>query len=313
MSNLKQQGVATHSYTADFQDKIYSFTVTPENANRTLLDPIARASAAGQDDIGTAAAQAVDIMRRRAGDEDVTPNGLVGAWIPHIYYTHLVLQDYLASRLPEKMVVCPEDGFRENWQIEPVAKFDQGFWLPLQPNPDPIARRWPYSASYQTEPASYDRFQSDLSDSAIGRRIQQGGVHNTYVVPGTVRVGDLRLDNVAYTASKVHMQDSHQRHFGNERPYYGLEQCRQPLLFFDGSVSIHRTGDGNPGWRPNTPTVPCMTYNYQPGPYEYPTISGGPTDFVKGYYRWTRGGLKGVDFGGKPLDTGQPEIGVCDL
>jgi hypothetical protein len=34
---------------------------------------------------------------------------------------------------------------------------------------------------------------------------------------------------------------------------------------------------------------------------------------VKGYYRWTRGGLRGIDYGGLPLDTGQAEIGECDI
>jgi hypothetical protein len=55
---------------------------------------------------------------------------IINGWIPNVLYTHLVVQDYLASRLPEKMVICPEDGFRENWQIDPIEKFDIGFWLP---------------------------------------------------------------------------------------------------------------------------------------------------------------------------------------
>jgi hypothetical protein len=85
------------------------------------------------------------------------------------------------------------------------------------------------------------------------------------------------------------------------------------LLFFDGSVSIRLTSDGNPGWRPPTPTFPCMAYNYTPFAYEYPTTSGNATDFVKGYYRWTRGGLRGIDYGGMSLDTGQQTPGECDL
>jgi prepilin-type N-terminal cleavage/methylation domain-containing protein len=318
ISNMKQLGVATGSYGADYTNRIFSFTwragetylMADENGN---LVPTKMPTALG--DVGASARQAVDIMRRRADrvgqGNAVMP--IIDGWIPNVYYTHLVIQDYLASRLPEKMVICPEDGFRANWQIDPVEKFDNGYWLPLQPDPTPINRRWPYSASYQTVPASYDRLQSDFSPGAVGNRIQQAGTHNYYIVPAGCKVGNLHIDAVEYAANKVQIHDSHQRHFGNEHPYYGLDWCRQPLLFFDGSVSMRMTGDGNPGWRPNTPAFPCQTYFYQPSSYEYPTTNGEFQEFVKGYYRWTRGGLRGVDFGGLPLDTGQPDIGECNL
>jgi len=315
ISNQKQFGVATGSYAADYTNRIFSFTwkggeiyqMADQNGDvvPTQMPP---------DDVGAGKMQAIDIMRRRA--DRVGPKGMpfIPNWIPHVYYTHLVIQDYLASRLPEKMVICPEDGFRENWQIDPVEKFDTGFWLPLQPEPQPIFRRWPYSASYQTGPASYDRLQSDLSPGVATSRIQQFTTHSVFSVPQSCRVGDLRLDAVAFTSNKVHMHDSHQRHFSNERPYFGLEECRQPLLFFDGSVSIRVTADANPGWRPWTPNQPCHFFKYDPQQYEYEeqnTQAG--YDVVKGYYRWTRGGLKGVDFGGKPLLTGQSDPGECDL
>ena len=315
ISNQKQLGVATGSYAADYQNRIFAFNwragetylMADESGN---LVPTQMPSSS---DVAAGARQAVDIMRRRADRVGASAMPIINNWIPHVYYTHLVIQDYLASRLPEKMVICPEDTFRENWQIDPINKFDVGFWLPLQPDPTPINKRWPYSASYQTVPASYDVRQSDLSPSATGLRIQQASAHNFYVVPNGVKVGGLTLDSVSFAASKVHIQDSHQRHFGDAHPYYGLDECRQPLLFFDGSVNIKRTADCNPGWRPNTPTFPCMLYNYQPSSYEYPTESGNLNDVVKGYYRWTRGGLKGIDFGGLPLDTGQSTPGECNL
>jgi hypothetical protein len=314
ISNMKQLGVATGSYGADYTNRIFAFTW---RANQTYLMADDNGNLVPttmpNNDVGAGARQAVDIMRRRA--DRVGPNGmpLINGWIPHVLYTHLVIQDYLASRLPEKMVICPEDGFRSNWQIDPAEKFDNGFWLPLQPDPTPINRRWPYSASYQTVPASYDRLQSDFTPGAQTGRIYQGGTHNLYYVPISCRVGDLRIEDAEFPGNKVQMQDSHQRHFGNDHPYYGLQQCRQPLLLFDASVSVRLTADSNPGWRPPTPNFPCQTFNYQPQSYEYPTTSGNATDFCKGYYRWTRGGLKGIDYGGMPLDTGQQDPGECDL
>jgi hypothetical protein len=40
-------------------------------------------------------------------------------------------------------------------------------------------------------------------------------------------------------------------------------------------------------------------YYYAPAGSEPATLSGKPADQVLGYYRWTRNGLKGVDYGGR--------------
>jgi prepilin-type N-terminal cleavage/methylation domain-containing protein len=312
----KQLGIATGSYAADYTDRIFAFTW---RAGETYLMADENGNIVPQQmpptDLQAGARQAVDILRRRA-DRVGAGNAVMpipANWIPHVLYTHLVIQDYLASRLPEELVVSPEDRTRLNWQIDPKEKFDFGFWLPLQPDPTPEFRRWPYSASYQTVPASYDRFGSDLSADADSKRIYQATTHNGYFVPNTARFGDLRLGDVSYSSNKVHIMDSHQRHFGNAQFFYALPESRVPLLFFDGAVNVKLTADGNPGWRPPTPMIDCMKFNYQPQEWEPPTKSGGANDIVRGFYQWTRGGLKGVDFNGMPLDTGQPDPGECDL
>ena len=66
--------------------------------------------------------------------------------------------------------------------------------------------------------------------------------------------------------------------------------------------------DANPGFRPNTPDYGGFTlYRYDPRilGFEPAAKSTAGFDLVKGFYRWTRGGLKGVDFGGNEIDTGQ--------
>lgn len=40
-------------------------------------------------------------------------------------------------------------------------------------------------------------------------------------------------------------------------------------------------------------------YYYFPSGNEPATLSGNPYDTVIGYYRWTRGGLRGIDYGGR--------------
>jgi prepilin-type N-terminal cleavage/methylation domain-containing protein len=293
LANLQQFGVATQSYSADFQDRIWAF-----NWKGGVLYPQAGAGLQGgptTDDLQAASNQAVDIIRRR-GDRPDMP---VQRWVAHVYYSHLIIQDYLAARLPEVMVVCPEDRDRLNWQKDPKELYDKGFWLPRQPTPGPETKRWVYSSSYQAVPASYD-------NGADGARMQQS-THSTYTWgPDGPRLGGGRLGHVTFPSQKVHLHDNEQRHFSKKNIFFGEERCRQPLLMFDGSVTSVLTADTNPGWKPNDPTSKDPSrYSYQPRGWEAPTTTGVPAMLVTGYYRWTRGGLQGVDFGAGEVNTGQ--------
>ncbi|MFG0285366.1 MAG: type II secretion system protein [Phycisphaerales bacterium JB039] len=293
-ANLQQFGVAGNSYSADFQDRIWGFTWrASQGAHPSAATPYTR-SPSGED-VLAAAKQAQDILQRRADRLDIDR---ISGWIPHVYYSHLVIQDYLAARLPEPMVVCPEDFDRLNWQVDPQELFDKGFWLPRQANPDDRAKRWPYSGSYQTPPASYD-VASEARD-----RISQGFAHWNYRIPANPRLGDARMANVTFPGNKVWLHDAEQRHFTKLKLWMGEAQARQPLLTFDGSVSTVLTADTNDGWHPNAPTSKSpMWVNYDPRGWEAPVY--GDTSRFPGYYRWCRGGLQGVDFGASEVDTGQ--------
>lgn len=299
LSNYRQFGIATGSYAADFQDRIWSFTWRKTTSGRALPTTYGDLQSAPTD-TWAAGNQAIHIMRERADRPDMPQINGGFIWIPHVLYSHLVLQDYLAARLPEPMVVCPEDRNRLNWQKNPRELFDEGFWLPLQPAPSPINKRWPYSSTYQVVPASYD-------NGPAGDRIEQGGFDGTYMLPSNARLGGLRLTDVSFPGLKVHMQDSEQRHFGKRRYFYAVSGARQPLLTFDGSVSTRITGDTNPGWQPNDPASasPTEFSYYWTGGWAAPTTHGGTLERMVGHYRWTRGGLRGVDFGGQEVDTGQ--------
>eukprot|EP01026_Neomeris_dumetosa_P028163 TRINITY_DN22833_c0_g2_i2.p1 TRINITY_DN22833_c0_g2~~TRINITY_DN22833_c0_g2_i2.p1 ORF type:complete len:204 (+),score=1.54 TRINITY_DN22833_c0_g2_i2:396-1007(+) len=148
-SNMKQLGIALNSYSTDFQDRVASFTWNSREGRSQWTDLEGQRLQGG---VNSSSAQAIDIIRRRTGrdtDLRLQPN-----WIPNVYYSHLVLQDYMAARLPEKLVVCPEDRNRLDWQVDPVNLYENGFWGDQQP--DQNTQRWPYSASYQYSPALYD-------------------------------------------------------------------------------------------------------------------------------------------------------------
>ena len=64
-----------------------------------------------------------------------------------------------------------------------------------------------------------------------------------------------------------------------------------------GDALPRRTADSGQGWRPNFPDQGPTTINYIPYQFEPPTSTGAPQEDFFGHYRWTRGGIRGVDFG----------------
>jgi len=309
INNEKQHGVAAGTYAADFEDKIFSFTWIPGEYPPTKFDDLG-SDVAGMDPgrpgdwIAAAARQAVSILRDRADREDISR---ITGWIPHVFYTHLVLNDYLQQRLPEPMVVSPEDKFRRLWQTDPHA-YDNCEFTPNAGCGTNQTKRWPYSSSYQVVPASYSVDMLRSFGGRIQRPFAQGRSHLRYISGSPV--GKRKLGDVAFPAQKVHMFDVDQRHFTKRRVYHAYPIARVPLLFFDGAVNVKQTGDANVGFRPLIPTLGEPTlYRYQPDAWEAPTLSGERFDIVKGYYRWTRGGLAGIDFGGTEINTGQPRPG----
>jgi prepilin-type N-terminal cleavage/methylation domain-containing protein len=295
LSNQHQYATATGTYSADYHDRMWAFTWRAGHKESKYPDLI---SLAAGNDLNAAAAQAQDILRRRADREGMP---VISGWIPHVLYTHLVLNDYLAQRLPEKMVVDPANKHRLNWQIDPIQNFDQGLWLPFQPAPGGVNWRWPYSSSWQVVPASYDR-------SPVGSRIYQlGNPSNTYYVPGNAVLGGAKLGDVEFNELKVLQHDNEQRHFTKRDLYYSdpILTARVIVLTYDGSAKTVVTGDCNRGWQPNNPASKSPSnFTYTPNLWEAPTSTGFGV-ICEGYYRWTRGGLKGVDFGAGEIDTGQ--------
>lgn len=307
-ANLQQYGVATQSYAADFEDRIWAFNWNKGSIGR----PGGKADmqmhnwgpdtqdliGATTDNLVWAARQATWIVRTR-GDRTISDYPVPGGWIPHPYYTHLVLNDYLAQRLPEPMVICPEDRNRAMWASNPRA-FDAGQFNPM---PSVNSRRWPYSSSYNPTVSAYEaspphaRMWTSSHGSAAG-------------VWADARFGNRKLGDIASPSNKVHQFDLNQRHFGRTQPFFGMVNHRQPLLFFDGSASVRSNAEGNRGWNRSSQgsfqlgivTHPGAFgwFGYTPQPHEPRAISGG-TDLGWGFYRWTASGLKGYDFGGREL------------
>jgi len=304
LNNQKTFGNSLGTYAADFADRIYSFTwrAGVNYANQADMKSLAYDA---NWDVQAAANQAVNIIRKR-GDRPDFPK--IDGWIPHIFYTHLVLQDYMNSRLPEKMVICPEDRNRNMWQKDPRPPVWPNNYSPVPGDASPtgIGLRWPYSSSYQYVVSSFDR-------SNEGSRVNQEGLDfNYYWVPDGSGLGGRKFSEVTFASSKVMIFDGVERHFGLRQSYYAYNDLRMPLTFMDASVRNIVMKDANEGWRPNFPrskNPQTVTYNPPPSGVNawLPPPRKFGSDTVKGYFAWTRGGLSGLDFGGSEINTGQPK------
>ena len=300
--NQKQFGVATHTYAADFQDKLFSFTWV---AGRT---PSGEISGTGMlppyvDDVQAAARQAVNIVRRRYGNTNLIP---IDNWIPHVYYSHLVLQDYLDQRLPAKMVVCPSDRNRLLWQD--VKAFDANAFGPDQPAPGGIAWRWPFSSSYTVVAASYQKDRSltgaDIATPAGG---PAGAPHGFYF-PTTVNgvLGKRKLSEIRTFSNKVQLYDLQSNHcaLNKKRSFFAVPTVTQPLLAFDQSVTNIKTNRTTLGAWPvfSGSTFVPITYAYAPQTWEPPS-DNTPAALMYARYAWTYGGLKGQDIPSRSNDA----------
>lgn len=291
-SNLHQKSVAQAGYAQDFKDRIASFTWKAGVKYAAWATP-------GADPTDAAANQAVDIMRRRTDREDI---GEIHPWVPMAFYEHLVLSDYLASRLPEPVVVCPEDRLRLQWQKEPTN-------YTLMPNdPDTGSnakkKRWAYSSSYELIPAGSTPDRGNVGKPTM---TQGNNHHRIFNRPSSAfPIGKRLFSEVAFPSVKILMFDSNDRHYWKGREtahplYFAYPEAKQPLLFADASVRTILTGDTGRGFDPNNPTKTnaWTVIVYKPETnWEAPCRDPREqSENLYGHYRWTRNGLAGYDLG----------------
>jgi prepilin-type N-terminal cleavage/methylation domain-containing protein len=289
-THLSQLGRAHASYAVDFQDRIAIFTWRAGQGFSEYPD-----LQGGGDDVTCTANQAVDIVRRATGrGTDLPP--FDDRYVQR-HYSHLVLNDYLTNKLPEKSMACPEDRVLLGWQSEPINL------LPPIPNDfsTGFGHLWGYSSSYQIVPCAWsaDRIQNGVST------LQQDYDDHNLFARSSLPIGDRRIHEITFPSQKVGVFEFISRHTGKFASFYAYADSVVPIMFWDGSAGSRITGTANKGVNPNGPPnyLFPQTYCYNPGilGFEPPTRSGAPFDVVTAYYRWTRNGLKGVDFNGKEV------------
>lgn len=293
LSNMRQMGVGLTAYAGDSRGSLAAFSWQPNKAY-SRWDDLNNAGSA----VIAHANQAVDILRRTLNDDTIQP---VIDRILTRNFSYLVLVDggYFGDRLPERGVACPDDRDAIQWQRNITNHTSDPIADTLDPDPaaspefHAILGYW---STYQAVPCA---FSDQTGPDAIRQASGGPGNHLLYQVPSGARFNSTRMDMINFPSQKVYLFDIFDRHSQKRSLFYAYPEAKQPLLMFDGSAAIRRTGDANKGWDPVAPLSPVPTYyEYWPTAGEPSTPSGAAYDYVYGYYRWTRRGLRGVDFGG---------------
>ncbi|MFI4897141.1 MAG: type II secretion system protein [Phycisphaerales bacterium JB059] len=316
LSNMKQFGIASAGYASDFRDKIPAYSWAPGMT-------VNLAGYNGQDeapflipnsgaDATTAAAgfQNTDILRRatgrRTGDRKIRNFGSNGIFV-HRRYTHFVMLDYAGDQMPTPIAACPEDKNLITWAADPedfenngpYPESDDDQFSGATPN-NPIVQRWPYSSTYQVVPAAWSQDQARGTETTVG---PTDNTSNLYI-RGSLPLGGRGFNDVSFPSQKVHMWELHDRHTASNGLFYAYEEAKSSQLFFDSSVRPLGTSESNPGFDPNDPTSPnSFCVEYTPLTTD-PDPVGEPTRKLKVWYRFTRAGLRGVDYGGSEVNTG---------
>ena len=300
-SNLRQFGIANAAYAADHEGQWIGFS-GERGHTRTKFDDTRNPT----NDLYAHAYQAVEIIRLRRpfdGILETGPSSIGLRWFPQINYFYLPGIDYLGEALPAKMMVCPEDRAQQDEAEGP---------LPTQRNFGAVS---PFRSTYSVTVSAFDLHQSQRVRQTI-ERIRPAGTSIDSYAPSNIsgnaanrlNLGQPNGAAVLFPSNKVHIFDEVDRHFSDgfvndERAQsevrfsFVFADAQIPLLFFDGSVLPKKSGDSNPGWDPMRPDRDLSAGGGFP--------VQGAIGFYPPRYRYTRAGLRGFDFGGEELDTGQ--------
>lgn len=275
-ANMRSMGQAAQNYGGDYRDRIPAFNWKPGNYDTEYTDLRGAGS-----DLQSVPYQAVSIIREYAGNQFIPRTSGGNNWFANLWFTHLVYFDYLTGNLEEPVAACPEDDEQVERAETPIPDYATNL----------LFRK--FESSYETSVVTY----SVDRDNGVLRPIEQHdrpwGSFNRDPEFLTSR----KYTEVTFTSGKAFVFDTYDRHYAELPDYlYFQPGARQPILFFDGSVSVRNTSDSNPGFRPRDPSSPEPSLIKA----DFRAVESFP-----GYYRWTRGGLGGIDFGGEEIGTGR--------
>lgn len=301
MAGQKQQITGLLNYTTDTKAFLPMYSWTRFNWNQ--YSEFADLGNPGTD-VQAAADQAVTIVRKNLGYTAAQQPRVTNRMLQRNFsYLPAFSGGYFGDRLPEPGVICPKERDALVWQRQRnLPDPTVGTFLANNTfEPAAYKKFLPYWTTYQMVPNTWSPERPSVAGEQIISQASGGqGNHLLYASPNTARFTNRRIDYVQFPSQKVWLFDLYDRHSSARREFfYASPQAKQPLAFFDGQVSMRETRKANRGWNPLTPqSANPTTYLYFPQAHEPRTVSGNASETVTGYYRWTRSGLRGVDYGG---------------
>jgi hypothetical protein len=285
------------------------------------------------DNLIAAQLQLAAILRKATGrigtDNKIIPNF---DRLPHRRYNHVFMIDQMTGQQPEPVAVSPMDvnhqDFQQYTQVADYVELPGGgsseyIQAPGDWSQEQTVLLWAYASSYQTTAYAW----SPSRPNAAGDMAVTPAPDGTLVQVRDVQaLGPRSMNEVQFTSSKaLYFEEfDYTAGSGPAAHYYADPEARINIQFFDSSVRRITTGtptvsdsgntvrvsgnEGNPGWDANAIEdmnkdadleYASIDTRYFP---DYTGDQGDPRSFP-GFYRWTRGGLFGLDVGGNEIDT----------
>lgn len=304
VANLHLIGQISAQYAADNNDAIFTYSWKAGIPYPNLKNGKNKIYGSDQE---AASAQAQNILQRATGRIDgqtriIAPTSR----LVHRRYSHLALADYMGG--PAIMLDLwndPADANLINWRNNPLAYLEPGSGFPYADGQTPpgydtdsnwtqtaIVQLWPFASSYQAVPASW-------SQDTVPTYIPIEETPHLFIAETgdsfNVPLGGRTLNEVRAPSAKVHLFEEFDREQPGS-PYFAYDNARPAKLMFDASVNTLNSGRANASTSPDAPNIPWTQF-YLPLD-TFPIPLGGLSDETQlnMRYRWTRGGLQGLDY-----------------
>lgn len=301
-ANLMEMGKARDQYAMDHKDRIFSYTWL---AGEVYTMPDGRFIELS-DNQDAAAYQNTEILMRRTGRiSGIHKIRTARGRLPHRRFSHLVLLDYMVGTNEEfnetTVAIDPADEQQLTWHERPL-EYTTGSGVPYSGNnafgyDDDTnwygienKMRWPFASSYQVVPYAWQ------GDGPTDIYVPVADTPHLYLLNGqSVSLGRRFTSEVAFPSKKVHMHEE----FDYEQsryPYFAYDHAMPEKLMFDGSINSRLSGEANDSVNPADPD-PVWRQRYVPlDTFPIPLGGFGDDTELNMRYRWTDGGLQGVDY-----------------
>ncbi len=298
-------GQAGMMYAQDNADRLFSYTW---RAGEVYTLPTGRKKIYS-DDTGAADGQNQDVLMRNTG----RVNGLYKIQsnafrLPHRRFTHLVLMDYMNQPFGSDLFIDPSDGKQQYWKDNPL-EYGSGSNVPYADGIpagydsdqnwaiNSVRQRWAFGSSYQVVPDAWqpDRGNRYIPVESTPHLFQIGGFGDLNLSAGR------RMSSVLHNANKVWMYEEFDRD-RMQHLYFGYDQAKVEKLMFDGSVNNWESGRAAPSVVPERGIFHWQQAYVPLDRFPVPVGGLGDSTLVSQRWRWTFGGLSGINYGGFSFD-----------